>query len=1143
MAAITVAMRTEISQLYVSLFGRAPDSEGLGFWVNSLANGTTTLSKIAQSMYETSPARAYYPLFATPSEVVTTFYTNVLGRAPDAEGLAFWVAEYNSAKTQGDFFSKLVSNVVNYTGTDEAGLASKALFTNKVAVAQYFGEQGGTIAGATAALSGVTADASTVDAAKAAILNPVVAAQTFALTTSTDDKTLGAGNDTFTGVYGGSDTLNTGDNLFGGAGADTLSVLVATAGGVMPIVSLSSIETVDLRLLGSTTFNQIQASGVSTISISANSVDDTALTVTNADITTTFKVQGETDLIVDYVAGASGVAKISLSTAGSSGNASIINVGTADAVSSVDISTLGSSHATLSVTGGLAVAVSGAGALTMTVDAGVSALNAANLTGSGSFTFATGAAVTVTGGSNNDTIDFGAAGGLTAADTVNGGDGADTVVAAVNGAFLSTKASSFNSVETLAVSAAAGSTNTLDASGGTISSYVLRGTGAFSLRNMASATVTLSDDDLTSVSADMANAALSIVGGSASAGSMDFGSLTISDATTVNVTAFGTGAASMDFGAVTLDDSTRTVTVNTQGNGSINFDGLSASAATSVTITTSQSASYTGTASLAQASSLAALTLSAGSEGADLVFGDTSRVGGSNAVSAQGFTLSLSGSNGGDLTFGGLTLAASVAAGAFTVNAGSGSTITMGTSINGGNGASIASLSASGGQDSVLTLGGIEISGTSIIGAISVNMGGSAAFTIGTAAAGSISDISVSAGARSTYAQGTLTGSSIGNISIVAPTTTLGAISATGSVGNITYNGSSLSAADISASAIGNLDISAAGTAALVGLESDGDQTNIGDITFNGGILTITNIGTGSNGGATGSVGSITVSASNLVDINAIDAGSIGAITVRGSGSFELGGVDSDSFVSFDASGVVGSASTTVSANFAAVTSNISITLGGSSTNTVVSGLGDDEIILNSVSADDTIVYNLDTQGTDYIRGFDLGTGDDVLKILAATASSNGIKIMHFGGLGTANQGAGTAVAAYNATSIASSHLQFTAGAMTTAAIGTADYVVISGTSFADANSMITSLATGGFLALTYGATGSPADHTGGQLLVVWTDGTNGHATLVDITLAATGSMVDLSATGTFVTLADIDGLTQAKLVNWASTNIDFDAA
>ena len=69
MPAITVAMRTEISQLYVSLFGRAPDGEGLGFWVKSYSDGNT-LAKIAQSMYETAPARAYYHCLQPPLKLL-----------------------------------------------------------------------------------------------------------------------------------------------------------------------------------------------------------------------------------------------------------------------------------------------------------------------------------------------------------------------------------------------------------------------------------------------------------------------------------------------------------------------------------------------------------------------------------------------------------------------------------------------------------------------------------------------------------------------------------------------------------------------------------------------------------------------------------------------------------------------------------------------------------------------------------------------------------------------------------------------------------------------------------------------------------------------------------------------------------------
>jgi len=253
MPAITVAMRTEISQLYVSLFGRAPDGEGLGFWTKSYSDGNT-LAKIAQSMYDTTPARAYYPLFATPSEVVTTFYTNVLGRAPDAEGLAFWVKEYNASATQGAFFDKLISNVVNYNGTDAAGLTSKSLFTNKVAVAQYYGEQNGTVAGATAALNGVTSAAASVDTAKAAILTAslTVGVSTFPLTTSTTEIITATGtNNVITGTQL---TLNANDVIVGSSSGTTRLNLIdnGTAAFNPTAASITNVQTVALKNINGT---------------------------------------------------------------------------------------------------------------------------------------------------------------------------------------------------------------------------------------------------------------------------------------------------------------------------------------------------------------------------------------------------------------------------------------------------------------------------------------------------------------------------------------------------------------------------------------------------------------------------------------------------------------------------------------------------------------------------------------------------------------------------------------------------------------------------------------------------------------------------------------------------------------------------
>jgi hypothetical protein len=251
--AVTVAMRTQVSQLYVSLFGRAPDSEGLGFWVAALGGGVT-MAQVAESMYNTAPARAYYPAFATNQEIVATFYLNVLGRPADAEGLAFWTKELAAAPSKGAFFTKLLNNVVNYTGTDADGLKSQALFLNKVTVAQYYGENNGSIAESTAALNGVTHEAATVVAAKA-IIDGEVGGETYALTSATDkiDISTAIGIDTIRGILyqplssNGESTFTLADEVRGND-KTVLQLLVAEGSDDIdaPYVTVAGIDKLDV---------------------------------------------------------------------------------------------------------------------------------------------------------------------------------------------------------------------------------------------------------------------------------------------------------------------------------------------------------------------------------------------------------------------------------------------------------------------------------------------------------------------------------------------------------------------------------------------------------------------------------------------------------------------------------------------------------------------------------------------------------------------------------------------------------------------------------------------------------------------------------------------------------------------------------
>ncbi|NBQ87921.1 MAG: DUF4214 domain-containing protein, partial [Betaproteobacteria bacterium] len=172
--AVTAAQRTQVSQFYVALFGRAPDAEGLGYWTGQLDGGTTP-QQVANTMFGVAPARGYYPDVTNFNQIIGSFYRNVLGRDADAGGLAYWVGELTAAK--GDFgviVVRMIDIVANYAGTsdpvlNQAGMDSKNLFNNRTSVAQYYGEKGGGLANSTSILGSVTKEAASVAAAKASI--------------------------------------------------------------------------------------------------------------------------------------------------------------------------------------------------------------------------------------------------------------------------------------------------------------------------------------------------------------------------------------------------------------------------------------------------------------------------------------------------------------------------------------------------------------------------------------------------------------------------------------------------------------------------------------------------------------------------------------------------------------------------------------------------------------------------------------------------------------------------------------------------------------------------------------------------------------------------------------------------------------
>jgi alpha-tubulin suppressor-like RCC1 family protein len=85
------AVLASVVRLYFAAYLRVPDSDGLAFWLARRRAGLA-LTDIA-NVFATAPE--FIQRYGTPgnADFVTLVYRNVLGREPDADGLAYWTGE------------------------------------------------------------------------------------------------------------------------------------------------------------------------------------------------------------------------------------------------------------------------------------------------------------------------------------------------------------------------------------------------------------------------------------------------------------------------------------------------------------------------------------------------------------------------------------------------------------------------------------------------------------------------------------------------------------------------------------------------------------------------------------------------------------------------------------------------------------------------------------------------------------------------------------------------------------------------------------------------------------------------------------------------------------------------------------------
>ncbi len=83
-----------VVRLYFAYFLRIPDYAGLNFWIGQFKAGSS-LDTISQAFASSAEFNLTYGSL-TNSQFVNLVYQNILGRAADAGGLAFWTGQLNS---------------------------------------------------------------------------------------------------------------------------------------------------------------------------------------------------------------------------------------------------------------------------------------------------------------------------------------------------------------------------------------------------------------------------------------------------------------------------------------------------------------------------------------------------------------------------------------------------------------------------------------------------------------------------------------------------------------------------------------------------------------------------------------------------------------------------------------------------------------------------------------------------------------------------------------------------------------------------------------------------------------------------------------------------------------------------------------
>ncbi|MBL0721513.1 MAG: DUF4214 domain-containing protein [Sulfurovum sp.] len=118
--------KSDIQILYVAMFNRIPDKDGLEYWTQMIDDNNWTITEVSNSFFDQDETKELYPeLYIDNTDsvkLITNIYQNIFNRYPDGEGLAYWDQQISAKLISPNIF--ILSIINGAIGEDKKFLKS-----------------------------------------------------------------------------------------------------------------------------------------------------------------------------------------------------------------------------------------------------------------------------------------------------------------------------------------------------------------------------------------------------------------------------------------------------------------------------------------------------------------------------------------------------------------------------------------------------------------------------------------------------------------------------------------------------------------------------------------------------------------------------------------------------------------------------------------------------------------------------------------------------------------------------------------------------------------------------------------------------------------------------------------------------------